>query len=109
MALNSVIIESVNLKQEGVTAVERIEKVAVGWRNGTMQDIPWSGEASANVTIPIGIQMPYVYPALENAYRATYVTFFLGGDIDGTYNVTLTIYIPEYSQRCSLTSIFSTN
>jgi len=109
MLLNSVIIESVNLRQEGVADVERIEKVQVGWRNGTMQDIPWSGEASPNVTIPIGIEMPYVYPAIDHAYRATYVTFYLGGDIDGSYYLTLTIFIPEYSRRCSITADYSTN
>jgi hypothetical protein len=108
MLLNSVIIESVNLKQENVTTVEGIEKVQVGWRNGTLQDFLWSGEANPNVTIPIGIEMPYVYPLLDHAYRATYVTFFLGGDIDGTYKITLTIYIPEYSRRCTITAGYST-
>ena len=35
MVLNTVIIESVNLKQIDVAVVESIEKVQVGWRNGT--------------------------------------------------------------------------
>jgi len=109
MALSSVIIESVNLRQEAVATVERVEKVQVGWRNGTMQDIPWSGETSPNVTIPIGIEMPYIYPEITHAYRATYVTFYLQGNIDGTYKVTLTIYIPEYSRRCTMTAEYSTN
>ena len=108
MALNSVIIQSVNLKQENVTSVESIEKVQVGWRNGTIQDIPWSGGAGADVTIPIGIEMPYVYPDLQDAYRATYVTFFLRGDIDGHYKITLTIYIPEYGRQCSITAGYTT-
>ena len=108
MALNSVIIESINLRQENVAAVERIEKAQVGWRNGTIQDIPWSGDEDANVTIPVGIEMPYVYPELDHAYRATYVSFYLNGNLDGTYRIRLTIYIPEYSRRCVIASTYST-
>ena len=110
MALNSVIIESVNLKQVDVGVVESIEKVRVGWRNGTIQDIAWSGGAGPSVTIPIGIDMPYVYPELgDNAYRATYVTFFLRGDIDGSYEMTITLFLPEYHHHCSMTVEYSTH
>jgi hypothetical protein len=108
MALNSVIIESVRLRQVEVSDVERIEKVQVGWRNGTLQDFPWSGPESADVTIPIGIEMPLAGPPLDHFYRASYATFFLNGDIDGSYQISMTIYIPEYSTRCSLTAGYST-
>jgi hypothetical protein len=105
MLLDTVIIESVNLKQEAVEDVERITKVQVGWRNGTMQDVLWSGARSPDVTIPIGIEMPIVPVGWLNCgYRGTYTNFYLTGVLTGTYKMTITLYIPEYDRRCIQTA-----
>jgi len=106
VALSSVIIESVNLKQEFVDTVEKVDKVQVGWYTTGTVFYYWDGDTSDDVTIPIGMEMPWW--GSWSAYRATYVTFYLRGDIDGNYKITLTIYIPEYDHRCSLTAEYYT-
>jgi hypothetical protein len=106
VALSSVIIESVNLKQEFVDTVEKVDKVQVGWYTTGVVDYPWYGDTSDDVTIPIGMEMPWW--GSWCGYRATYVTFYLRGDIDGNYKITLTIYIPEYDHRCVMTAEYYT-
>jgi hypothetical protein len=79
--------------------------VQVGWRNGTMQDVLWSGARSPDVTIPIGIEMPIVPVGWLNCgYRGTYTNFYLTGVLTGTYKMTITLYIPEYDRRCIQTA-----
>jgi len=107
MALQTVIIDSVTLNQEAVDTIETIERVQVGWRDGTTQWITWGGPAEQIVTIPIGIEMPIVPEGwLWCGYRATYTTFDLRGPIDGNYKMTLRVYIPEYDHYCEITSAY---
>jgi hypothetical protein len=109
MLLDTVIIHSVGLRQEAVEDVERIQKVQVNWRDGSIQDVFWDGPAEADVTIPIGIEMTIVPTGWLNCgYRASYTTFYLSGNLSGNYYMTITLYIPEYDTYCTQTAGYFT-